>query len=351
MFLRNCWYAAGFPDEIGRRPLARTFLNERVVLFRTEDGVPVALEDRCAHRRLPLSLGRLLGDTVQCAYHGLVYDAAGRCIKIPGEGRVPAGTGVRCYPVVDRHRFTWIWMGDPARADVALVPGYGRLDEPGWGRTRIQFHVACHYQLIIDNLLDLSHLAYLHGTTTGTPAIAEDARVKVERDGDTVQVRRWGAAMPVAPTFARFGGFTGRIDTWQISEFRPPAYVRVSYGAAPAGTGIPDGEGFWTQGQWGFQVYHGITPETERTTHQFRYVTHPAGPADAAALADFYRECDQIIGEDVAIFPVQQQAIDTDPAASAEDINSRVTIIHDGGLVLARQILARRLAEEGKPPA
>lgn len=117
MFLRDYWYAAGFSEEVGRDFLARTYLNEDVVIFRKEDGTPVALENRCAHRRLPLSMGKLIGDTVECGYHGLLYDCEGACIKIPGQDRIPRGTAVRSYPIVDRHRYLWIWMGDPGRAD------------------------------------------------------------------------------------------------------------------------------------------------------------------------------------------------------------------------------------------
>src|SRR5512134_1088063 len=126
MFLRNAWYAAGFSDEFGRALLARTFLSEAVVLYRTEDGRPVAFEDRCAHRRLPLSMGRLVGDEIECGYHGLVYDCSGTCVKIPGQPRasIPPGARVRSYPVVDRHHYLWIWMGDPARADATLIPDY-----------------------------------------------------------------------------------------------------------------------------------------------------------------------------------------------------------------------------------
>lgn len=351
MFLKNCWYVAGFPEEFGRHLLSRTYLNEPVVLFRKRGGVPVALEDRCAHRRLPLSRGRLIGDTVQCGYHGLTYDCGGVCIRIPGQDRIPAGTGVRTYPVADRHGFTWIWMGEPGLADESLIPDYSGLDAPDWGRSRIQFHVEAHYQLIIDNLLDLSHLAYVHGTTTGSPAIAEDAEVRMEREGTTVRVRRWAEVIPAAPTFRQFGGYEGEIDSWQISEFRPPSYVRVSYGSAVAGSGIPKGDGFWEQGQWGFQVFHGITPETERTTFQFRYVAHPRAMADEGVTARFYRECDQIIGEDIEIFPVQQAAIDTDPHASAEDINSGVTIVHDGGVIAARRVVTELLERQQREGA
>jgi vanillate O-demethylase monooxygenase subunit len=189
MFIKNCWYAAGFPEELGRSLLARTYLGEPVVLYRKRDGKPVALEDRCAHRRLPLSMGRLIDDTLQCGYHGLIYDCAGACVAIPGQPRISPGTGVRAYPVVDRHAFTRIWMGDPAFADESLIPDYGGLDRPDWASSRIQFQVRAHYQLIIDNLLDLSHLAYVHATTTGIPEIAEDAG---EQFLDTHILRRPG---------------------------------------------------------------------------------------------------------------------------------------------------------------
>ncbi len=190
------------------------------------------MEDRCAHRRLPLSMGRLIGDNVECGYHGLVYDATGACIKIPGQASAPA-VCVRRYPLVERHRYLWIWMGDPARADDSLIPDFGRLDDPDRGVTRIQLRPDCHVQLVIDNLLDLSHLAYVHSTTTGNAAFAEDAMVKTERQGDVVQVKRWIRNVVPAPTFVQFGGYNGRVDLWQVSEFRPPSYVRVSYGSAP----------------------------------------------------------------------------------------------------------------------
>src|SRR5277367_3309708 len=143
VFLRDHWYAAGFPDEVSRSLLDRKFIGEDVLLYRREDGSPVALDNRCAHRRLPLSLGRLVGDTVECGYHGLCYDANGVCIKIPGQTTVP-DVRLRTYPLVERHNYLWIWMGDPARADLDLIPDFSRLDSPDAGLTRIQLKPECH---------------------------------------------------------------------------------------------------------------------------------------------------------------------------------------------------------------
>ena len=117
MFLRNYWYVAGYDHEVGRRPLARVILGEPVVLYRLEDGMPVALEDRCAHRHLPLSMGKLVGDTLQCHYHGLRYDKGGVCVRVPGQDTIPRAARVKSYPVVERYRWLWIWMGDPAQAN------------------------------------------------------------------------------------------------------------------------------------------------------------------------------------------------------------------------------------------
>jgi phenylpropionate dioxygenase-like ring-hydroxylating dioxygenase large terminal subunit len=349
MFLRNCWYAAGFSEELGREFLARTFLDEAIVMFRLEDGTPVALENRCAHRRVPLSMGKLVGDVLECGYHGLRYDCSGACVHIPGQKKIPKGTGVRGYPVIERHRYVWIWMGDPDAADEALLPEYQMLDDPALGVSNIQFHMDTNVQLIVDNLMDLSHLAYVHGTTTGSPEIAEEAKVETIRKGDVVQVRRWMENVVPAPAFVEFGGYTGNIDSWQVSEFSPPTYVRVSYGSAPTGYGIPKKSWFEDQGHWGFYVFHGLTPETDKRSHQFRYIAYSPGEANKKTIKAFRQVCDQIITEDSVVFPVQQVAIDSDPAgADANNINEQIQIIHDGGLLASRRIVERKLKEEAK---
>jgi phenylpropionate dioxygenase-like ring-hydroxylating dioxygenase large terminal subunit len=353
MFVRNAWYAAGFSDEFGRHLLARTYLGEAVVIYRTGDGKPVAFEDRCAHRRLPLSMGRLIDDRVECGYHGLVYDCTGACVKIPGQSResIPTGARVRTYPLIDRHFYLWIWMGDPALADPRLIPDFGVLAAPGVDRHRIKLHLSCNFQLVVDNLLDLSHLAYVHSTTTGNPALAEEAEVKTARDGDTVQIKRWVRNVMPSPTFVQFGGFKGRVNLWQVSQYAPPSYVTVSYGSSDVGIPISDDDDIWSHGAWGFDVLHGITPETERTTHQFRYVAYTPTFGDEAAISEFLRQCDQIITEDRDIFLVQQRALDSDHRGfSAHDLRSTAAIHADQGLALARRIFDQRLQAESSEP-
>jgi phenylpropionate dioxygenase-like ring-hydroxylating dioxygenase large terminal subunit len=351
MFLRNCWYAAGFSGDFTHALTARTFLGEAVVVFRTQEGTPIALEDRCAHRRLPLSMGRLDGDRVECAYHGLVYDRSGVCIKIPGQASVPQGARVRSYPVLDRHTYLWIWMGDPRFADPALIPDYGAIDEAGERTSRIRLHLDGNYLLTVDNLLDLSHLAYVHATTTGSPALAEEAVVKTMRVGDAVLIKRWQRNIEPSPTFRQFGGFKGRVNLWQVSEYRAPCYVRVSYGSCDADMPVNEEDDIWSHGAWGFKVLHGLIPETERTTHQFRTVTIHPSQADAAAITEFKRQCDQIINEDRPIFAIQQAALDADPRGlSAWDLRSTAAIRADQGLLQARRLLQQRLETEASLP-
>ncbi|MEJ0069197.1 MAG: Rieske 2Fe-2S domain-containing protein [Pseudomonadota bacterium] len=147
MFLKDYWYVAAFDDEVGRGLFARTILGEDLLLFRKADGSVVALEDKCAHRRLPLSAGRLIGDTVECGYHGLTYDGAGRCLKIPGQAHGAAATAVRAYPVIERHRFIYVWMGDPARADPATIISFPRLSDPARGVTKVRMHIKANHLL------------------------------------------------------------------------------------------------------------------------------------------------------------------------------------------------------------
>ena len=166
-FLEDCWYAAAWDDEIGEAPLARRILDRPVVLFRSEDGRAVALADRCVHRHLPLSHGRIEEGGIRCGYHGLKFASDGTCIEVPGQTKVPPGARVEAYPVVERDRFVWIWMGDPERADPALMPDYHWNDDPAWKSVQGRFHVAGDYRLIVDNLLDLSHVQFVHGGDAG----------------------------------------------------------------------------------------------------------------------------------------------------------------------------------------
>src|ERR1051325_10382173 len=133
MFVRNNWYVAAWDHEVTRGLKRRIILDEPVVLFRTDSGKPVALEDRCCHRQAPLSMGKLIGNVVQCPYHGLQFDPSGKCVKVPSQEKIPPSAKVRAYPLVEKNHWIWIWAGDPAKADPALIEDFHWLDDPAWG--------------------------------------------------------------------------------------------------------------------------------------------------------------------------------------------------------------------------
>ncbi|WP_368730752.1 Rieske 2Fe-2S domain-containing protein, partial [Mycobacterium avium] len=113
------------------------------------------------------------GDTVVCGYHGLKYNAQGRCTFMPSQETINPSAGVRAYPVVERHRFIWLWMGDPALADPLLVPDMHWNHDPAWAGDGKTIHVKCDYRLVVDNLMDLTHETFVHGSSIGNDAVAE----------------------------------------------------------------------------------------------------------------------------------------------------------------------------------
>ena len=241
MFLKNAWYVAAWSAEVGRSLSPVTIHGERIVLYRTEGGAPAALEDACPHRKLPLSKGRLVGDRVECGYHGLTFDCTGACVAAPTQAdSIPRRARVRSYPVAERYRLLWIWMGDPEKADPAAIidiPNYG---SPDWGQTDGgAMDIDCHYLWVCDNLLDPSHVAWVH-VTSFAGAGTDDGPLEVTAQDDGVTVARWIYGQPPSPYYAGLVEFEGVCDRLQHYEMRVPGIgVNMSvYG--PAGTGGPD---------------------------------------------------------------------------------------------------------------
>jgi phenylpropionate dioxygenase-like ring-hydroxylating dioxygenase large terminal subunit len=214
MFLRNYWYVAATDYEISRKPLRRIILGDPIVLFWTDSNAPVALEDRCAHRHLPLSMGKCVGDGIQCHYRGLQFGSDGRCVRIPGQTQIPSTAKVKPFPVVERYHWIWIWMGD-ALADPDKITDFHWLDDKSWGAKSSYLHVKANWQLVVDNLLDLTHLAFVHQSTIGNAAVAEGATVKVERGPNNVVVTRWMVDQEPAPTSRRW---VGSPVTWTVGR-------------------------------------------------------------------------------------------------------------------------------------
>ena len=346
MFVRNCWYVAAEPEEIGREPFARTICNENIVFWRTGDGTPVAMEDRCCHRRLPLRKGVLVGDRLRCHYHGLEFEPSGKCVHVPGQSTIPPGAEVRTYPVVQKYNWLWIWMGDPALADEATVTPYPWKTAEDWGDKGTYFHLGCDYRLVIDNLLDLSHLAYVHASTIGNAAVAEAAAIRTLKDDDSVTVARWTVGQNPPPTYQKMAGWPEDIivDRWQIIEFSMPGAVRLFTGAAP---GAAEGQDFgFTElerdvpdGGFGFHNLNFVTPETETSTHYFWSNAYQvAGQPIREEITELsYRQIHQAFHQDWDVFNIQQANWDDRPVI---DTNQ------DAGSIAARALIDRRIAGE-----
>jgi vanillate O-demethylase monooxygenase subunit len=337
MFLRNYWYVAGYDHEVGREPIRRVILGEPIVLYRLQDGTAIALEDRCAHRHLPLSMGKLVGDALQCHYHGLRYDRTGACVRVPGQDTIPRAARVKRYPLVERFHWLWIWTGDPAQANPDTIPDYHWFDDPAWGAKGEYLHVKSNWQLIVDNLLDLTHLAFVHGTTIGNSALVDQATVKVTRTQDSVTVTRWIIDAPPPPTFVKAGKFSGNVDRWQIINFAPPAYLRLDVGATPTGTGAQQGQ---RVGGIGMRNLNAITPETESTSHYFWGQAHDFDVGNPRTTEMIIEQIRTAFHEDVAVFEAQQRNLEVIPNPPQADINA------DAGVIQARRTLDRLYAEE-----
>lgn len=317
-FLRDSWYVAVWAGDLPATPVARTILSEPVVLYRRADGTPAALEDRCCHRSLPLSLGKVEGDNIRCGYHGLVFDSAGACVGIPGQSAIPPGAAVRSYPVAEKWGAIWIWMGAPERADVARIPDTFWLDDPGWTPAPGSLNVKADYRLLIDNLLDLTHVSYLHGTTLAGDDVEAVTPVATKRTGNGMTVGRWILDVTPPPLYTRASGIEGRVDRWQLITWEPPANVYFDIGCARAGTGAPEGDRSQGVSMWST---HLITPETETSTHYHFSFTRDYD-LDNPEVTEILREgARSAFMEDLEVLEIQQRAIDAAGQIPTVDIN------------------------------
>ncbi len=319
--------------------MARTILGEPVVLYRRADGTPVALEDRCCHRALPLSMGRIEGDNIVCGYHGLRFAPTGACVEVPGQSAIPPGAAVPSYPIVERWRTLWIWMGEPEAADETTVPELFWLDDPGWVPSPGYIHMNADYRLLVDNLLDLTHVTYIHKHTIAGDPSEGLVPVKTERDGNAVRVGRWMLDTPPPPMFAAAGGFTGNVDRWQLITWRPPSTVVLDIGSADTGTGAPEGDRSRGISMWST---HLITPETETSTHYHWCYARNYKLDDPAMTRLLYEGGDRTFNEDVGVLEAQQRALLDNPDAPVVDINI------DNAPLQVRRIVEEMLeAEQG----
>ena len=341
----NAWYHASWAHEIGgEKPLARTFLNEKVVLFRNAEGDACALEDRCCHRATPLRLGDVVDEGLQCGYHGMIFNGVGDCVKIPGQDKIPPYARVRSYPLLEHQEIVWIWMGDPALAtkDKLLVDFPWNDDHENWPHIHDMYEVNCNYMLLIDNLMDLTHIPYIHRNTIG----GGDQRGQVNATMDVtaldtgVHYIRWMENIVPPPTYVKGAGFKDGVcvDRWQEFEYIVPSTVAQWTGALEEGRGAKDNRN--QSGGFNIRLYHGVTPKTESSCYYFWTPLNGYQPKDEEATKLLHKEIAFTFNEDIEFLESQQSCMAKTMHQTFVDIK------HDSARVPARRAIERMIRNE-----
>ena len=337
-FLRNQWYVSARSREITREPLMRWICGEPIVFYRTQAGSIAALADRCPHRKYPLSKGQIVGDDIECGYHGLRFGPSGLCTRIPAQNAIPNGFGTRAYPIIERNNLVYVWIGEAEKADASLLHDFFENSDPAWAAECDYNHLEANWQLIVDNLLDLTHLTFVHKTTLASSGIQENPLI-VTQEGDIVRARREMPNVEPAPIFRTMRKFEGNIDRFQNISYLPPNHIHIRIEACPTGErDDPD------------LVHHVVinhlTPETERTTHYFWSICRRMR-IDDPAVGDLLRRLNKTaFDEDAVILRDQQKMIDTDP-----DGGVLVNLEADKAVSAVRRIIRRKLQEQAEPSA
>ena len=338
-FVSNQWYVAAFAEEVTGNLLARRILDEPIVMYRTAEGTAVGLADRCVHRRYPLSSGSLNenGDLV-CGYHGFTYNPDGLCVAVPAQQRIPRSAKVASYPLVEKDRFIWVWIGDPDLADVDLIPSLPFLDDPEWSVLRGMAPTACRFDLLVDNLMDLSHETYLHAEWIGTPEVAETpTTTRTDEERNVVWVSRHMESVPCPRSYQASmaaKGIEGLIDRWQDIEYRAPGlYLLRSRIASP---GVPPREHGGDSLAAHKNIVYGITPSTAGTTYNFWCVArdHEVGVKEADERGTISQNA--VVQQDVVALELLERTLVTEPEGYQE-----LSVNIDTGALAARRMLQK----------
>ena len=335
----NAWYVAGWSHDIDiGKPFAITILNDALVLYRTPAGKVVAMEDRCVHRLAPLSLGRCEGDRLRCMYHGLLFDTDGTVVEIPGQATIPPRAKVRTYPVADRHSWVWVWMGDPDKADEALIPEAVGLDHPDYILGHGQLDYEAEARLINDNLLDFSHLSFVHAESFQSGPEFADSPATIKPVDRGIVYRRW--------TENTYGQSASRrsnepMDNYMSYQFLVPGVLLMLTGVFPLGTakacdfGEPD-LALGTQLSFTSQA---VTPMTDKTSRYFFSWGPHVRTGNEAQRDQMMKLADMAFAEDKVMIEAQQRVIDR----TANPVV--MPTAHDRGVTLFNRLVERMAAD------
>jgi vanillate O-demethylase monooxygenase subunit len=319
------WYVAAMTNEVSRTLFARRILDEPIVFFRTEGGAPVALAGLCPHRLYPLVQGRLKGDQIECGYHGITFDGTGKCVRIPSQDKIPPTLAVRRYPVHEVGGWVWIWMGTASSADVLTLPDLSKVGiaTPGF---RHEFnpprHLAARYQLLIDNLMDLSHISFIHAAT-----------VPKEERG-VFSVRRTFSHVP-ANGFVKFlhPDIDGNVDNVLTSDYFGPCLIN-------AGGPYLTKPGEAAERQMNF--VHAITPESPHSTHYFNGISRNFSLDNDELSQVLLAQSAAVIAEDIRALGLIEAALQAGGGSAQREIS----VLKDAGALKVRRLLARQIKAE-----
>jgi phenylpropionate dioxygenase-like ring-hydroxylating dioxygenase large terminal subunit len=336
--VRNCWYAAAWADEVRYgSPLARRIANLPILLFRRENGDVAGIADYCPHRYAPLHRGKQVGDAIQCGYHGLEFDAKGKCVRNPQNGPLPTHS-IPAYDLVDRHSVIWIWVGDkPADAEL-INEEFAFLADPKRAHVRGRFHAKANYQLLLDNLMDISHARYLHGDALMTEEQRRlfDPKTKVEDDYVIVTLEMHGIEAPGLFRPALPPG-TERVDFYDYVKGILPGCVShdIAYTKLGEGPYLPSGVSS--------RSAHLFTPETATTSHYFFDNSRDFLVGNVEADARIMAALQKAFGEeDIPMIEAQQAVLGNRELMELKP----VVLGHDRASVLMRQKMAKRIREQ-----
>ncbi len=342
-FVKNIWYVAAWSNEVLAGQLFhRTYLDEPILIFRKADGTAVALGDRCPHRFAPLHMGKLVGETVECPYHGLTFDCTGACASNPhGKGAVPRAAQTRSYPLVERHNLLWIWMGNASLADPLTIPDFSFMtDTTHWTTVHGYLNLQANYEIVVDNLTDLSHAPFVHDGLLESRDVCK-GEFKTVRTGERVETLNWCPGIAPPPFFNHLKGTAalldpaGLIDHWQDMRYEPPGCMITYYGITPRGRTRAEG----------IDTYNPnfVTPETATTTHYFWAGSRNFDLNDSVVNEMFRNGYEYAFEhQDRPILEGQQKMLGTADLMSM----GPVMLINDGGSVHARRVMKKRLDAE-----
>ena len=344
-FVKNAWYCAGWAEEVAEKLLSRKILGEPVLIFRDDCGVAQAIINLCSHKLAPLDLGRRVGGTIECGYHGLRFDGKGRCVFNPQDARrTPSAANIRSYPLIERDKILWIWMGDPSLANPALVPDCSYMIASDRRTIRGYFHLKGSYLLLLDNLMDLGHAYYLHQASAGGLSNA-DYEIAIEQDGNVIRDLRIARNLPGPGFLTRHldGAVDDICDHWMDISWAPASVLRNWVAVAPAGS-VPSGLERTTDNVIDQRGTHILTPETLSSTHYFCANSRNYLLEDPA-IDQFWRDWQRkALYEEDAAMVEKIEAMRED--AAALDMKPLPFLSSDASGVKVARILDRLLAEE-----